>query len=269
MQLYCRDTSVLHLAGRRNDLNPSATLRIILAPYADTGSAKILSALLIKLRVPSEFAAGRPCSVTHSIGSHESTGMITAWFHALSKNIQIKGEQSSSAGQNIVTRSHILQGRRGKQGRDSSPTVPGTDETWARLGYCLSVLSGSRCPTLVCFGAVRNVAERLEVFRGVCKAGSKVEREVMAEPYALFDMVVCGSFEYVDERVWRVCDYILLRRYGPGADRKKLKLTALRESSTHAKSLRRQPVSETISPCSTIAPSKSRTSVRQSKASSP
>jgi len=189
-----------------DDLEPGAT-RIIFAPYPDNDSAKIVFALLTKLQILSEFVAERPHSVTHSIGSRESGDgtKITTWFHTLSKNIQKKGEQSN-AGQNIVTRSHG--GLHGRIKRDPSPAVPGTDETWARSGCCLSVLPGSRCPTLVCFGAVRNVIERLEVFRGMCEEGSKVESEVMAEPYALLDLVVYGSFEYVDERVWRMCDRV-------------------------------------------------------------
>lgn len=189
-----------------NDLHPGTT-RIILAPYPSNDSAKILSALLTKLQIPSEFAAERPHSVTHSIGSRESHDgtMVTAWFHSLSKNVQKKGEQSNLV-QNIVSRSHRLHAR--KQNRDPSPTVPGTDETWARSGYCLSVLPGSKCPTLVCFGTTRNVLDRLEVFRGLCEAGSKVEMEMMEEPYILFDLVVYGSFEYVDERVWRMCDRV-------------------------------------------------------------
>jgi hypothetical protein len=31
---------------------------------------------------------------------------------------------------------------------------------------------------------------------------------VSAEPYALFDLVLWGSFEYADESVWRMCDRV-------------------------------------------------------------
>ncbi|KAK0610784.1 hypothetical protein B0T14DRAFT_529095 [Immersiella caudata] len=186
-----------------NDLHPSTT-RIILAPYPNPDSAKILSALLTKLHIPSDFAAERPRSVTHSIGSRElPDGTVTVWFHTLSKNIQKKGEQS-----NLVTSVVTRIRRQGQSKRDLSPPVPGTDETWARSGYCLSVMPGSRCPTLVCFGATKDVVERLEVFRGVCEKGSRVEREVLAEPLALLDLVVEGAFGYVDERVWRMCDRV-------------------------------------------------------------
>lgn len=67
---------------------------------------------------------------------------------------------------------------------------------------------GARCPTLVCFGATRNVVERLEAFREVCYAGSSVEKDIKAEPYTLFDLVVYGSFGYIDERVWLMCDKV-------------------------------------------------------------
>ncbi|KAK4220824.1 hypothetical protein QBC38DRAFT_493340 [Podospora fimiseda] len=185
-----------------DDLEPGIT-RIILAPYPNPDSAKILSALLAKLGIPSDFASEFPHSVTHSIGSRETAeGSVTAWFHTLSKNIQKKGEQANVV-QNIVTRSR---GQGGK--RDPSPPVPGTDETWARSAYCLSVLPGSPCPTLVCFGTTRNVMERLRVFRTVCEKGSKTETRILAEPFALFDLVVEGSFAYVDERVWRMCDRV-------------------------------------------------------------
>ncbi|KAK4169650.1 hypothetical protein QBC43DRAFT_306485 [Cladorrhinum sp. PSN259] len=195
-------SSWIRRACHPDDLQPGIT-RIILAPYPNLDSTKILSALLAKLRIPSDFASEFPHSVTHSIGSRETAdGSVTAWFHTLSKNIQKKGEQSNVM-QNIATRS-----RRQGSKRDPSPPVPGTDETWARSGYCLSVLPGSRCPTLVCFGTTRNVMERLHVFRTVCEKGSKTEMSILAEPFALFDLVVGGSFGFVDERVWRMCDRV-------------------------------------------------------------
>ncbi|KAK4206082.1 hypothetical protein QBC37DRAFT_435443 [Rhypophila decipiens] len=190
-----------------DDLEPGTT-RIILAPYPNNESAKVLCALLKKLGIPSEFAAERPCSVTHSIGSREGQdGSITAWFHTLSKNVQKQGDKTTTV-QNLVTRANDQShGRR--RPRNPSPAVPGTDETWTRAGYCLSVPSGSsRCPTLVCFGAPPNVVERLDIFRETCYPGSRVEAEIKAEPYALLDLVIYGSFGYIDERVWRMCDRV-------------------------------------------------------------
>ncbi|GAB1319664.1 hypothetical protein MFIFM68171_09874 [Madurella fahalii] len=190
-------------ACRPDDLD-TAAIRIIFAPYPNNETAKVLSALLKKLGIPSEFAAERPCSVTHSIGSREGQdGSMTAWFHTLAKNVQKKGDNTNVV-QNLVARAGQPHGRQ----RDASPAVPGTDETWSRSGYCLSVPIGTRSPTLICFGAPRNVIERLGLFREACCAGSQVEKEIMVEPYALLDLVVYGSFDYIDERVWRMCDRV-------------------------------------------------------------
>ena len=124
---------------------------------------------------------------------------MAAWFHILSKNIHKTGDKTNPA-QNIVVRGgHSLEGH-------SSSAIPGTDETWLQSGYCLSVPPGTRFPTLVCFGTTRNVIEKLEVFREICHAGSRVEEEIKAEPYTLFDLVVYGSFADIDETVWRMCD---------------------------------------------------------------
>lgn len=145
----------------------------------------------------------RPCSVTHSLGSREDEdGFMTAWFHTLTKNIQKRGDKANLV-QNVVARGDRL------LESNLSSVVPGTDETWTRSGYCLSVPPGpSRCPTLVCFGAPRDVLERLTVLRDISFPGSKVEAQIKAEPYALFDLVIYGSFSHIDERVWRMCDRV-------------------------------------------------------------
>ncbi|KAK4184614.1 hypothetical protein QBC35DRAFT_505564 [Podospora australis] len=182
-----------------DDLEPGIT-RLILAPYPSSETAQVLSALLLKLHIPSEFALERPCSVTHSIGSREDEdGFTAAWFQTLTKNIQKKGDKTNLV-QNVVARADRLL---------DPEVVPGTDETWTRSGYCLSVPpSPNRCPTLVCFSAPRNVLDRLDLLRETCLPGSNAEREIKAEPYALFDLVIYGSFGYIDERVWRMCDRV-------------------------------------------------------------
>ena len=169
-------------------------------PYPTNETATVLCALLKKLRIPSEFAAERPCSVSHSVGSRENQdGSTAAWFHTLSKNIHKKGDKAHPF-QNVVTRGDPL--------LHPSSAVPGTDETWLQSGYCLSVPSGTGSPTLLCFGATRNVVEKLEIFREICYAGSRVEKEINAEPYALLDLVLYGSFGDIDESIWRMCENI-------------------------------------------------------------
>jgi len=73
---------------------------------------------------------------------------------------------------------------------------------WHKYGFFLRQDANGDV-TLVCFGASDAVRKRLENF-----LLAKAWTDVMAEPLALFDLVLAGLFTEVDTTVWNLLDVI-------------------------------------------------------------
>jgi hypothetical protein len=148
-----------------------------LCPQLGKGIARLCEAL----KIPHEFLSERIHAVCHSYGTRTdpddkgdgSSGGFCAWFHYLCKAVE--------------------------------PDKPQQPREWDRSAFFLrkhSAKDGGGA-TLVMFAPPRAVAERIEQFIGM-----GCFQDVIAEPLALFDLVLDGLFREVDLTLWKLLNVI-------------------------------------------------------------
>ncbi|KAK0636052.1 hypothetical protein B0T17DRAFT_67077 [Bombardia bombarda] len=173
-------------------LRTKAALRIVFTsldlPLRE--SAPQLVRLCDALSIPPEFLAERLQSVSHSFGSRTDQHGFCTWFHFLCKNIELKLD---------VMGRKVIDNRAPKHGQHSR-SLPMADYTWQRSGFFLRKDNEGNL-TLVCFGATPKVRKRLDA---LIEAGAW--RDIMTEPYILFDLILDGLFVEVDNTVWSMND---------------------------------------------------------------
>ncbi|KAF5568081.1 hypothetical protein FNAPI_300 [Fusarium napiforme] len=171
-------------------LRQRASLRIVFAPL-DLPRRDALSQfveLFNILNVPSDFTKERLQSVSHSFGRSTDAHGSSSWFHFLCKNIDIKQTPGNAP---------EIDNRAATMGYHIS-TLPQADYSWHRAGFFLRV-DNNGCVTLVCFGVMQKVRERINEF-----VAAKAWQHVATDPYILFDLVLEALYFEVDNTVWKM-----------------------------------------------------------------
>uniref|UniRef100_A0A0D2Y2G5 Uncharacterized protein n=1 Tax=Fusarium oxysporum (strain Fo5176) TaxID=660025 RepID=A0A0D2Y2G5_FUSOF len=161
-----------------------ASLRIVFAPL-DLPRRDALSQfveLFNILNIPSDFTKERLQSVSHSFGRSTDAHGSSSWFHFLCKNIDIKQTPGNAP---------EIDNRAATMGYHIS-TLPQADYSWHRAGFFLRV-DNNGCITLVCFGVMQKVRERINEF-----VAAKAWQHVATDPYILFDLVFEALYFEVD-----------------------------------------------------------------------
>ncbi|KAL2122327.1 hypothetical protein VTJ04DRAFT_2782 [Mycothermus thermophilus] len=178
-----------HIAVDNQDFAPghlehSAALRIITAPLDELRpeSGPGLVKLCQTLKIPHEFLNERLRAVCHSYGTRteledagndSGSGGFCAWFHYLCKAVE--------------------------------PDETRQRREWDRSAFFLrkhSAREGGGV-TLVMFGPLPEVKRRIQQFIDM-----KCFRDAIAEPFALFDLVLDGLFHEVDSTMWQLLEVI-------------------------------------------------------------
>ncbi|KAF4500358.1 hypothetical protein FAGAP_3449 [Fusarium agapanthi] len=171
-------------------LRQRASLRIVFAPL-DLPRRDALSQfveLFNILNIPRDFTQERLQSVSHSFGRSTDAHGSSSWFHFLCKNIDIKQTPGNAP---------EIDNRAATMGYHIS-TLPQADYSWHRAGFFLRV-DNDGCITLVCFGVMQKVRERINEF-----VAAKAWQHVATDPYILFDLVFEALYFEVDNTVWKM-----------------------------------------------------------------
>ncbi|KAF7195772.1 Notoamide biosynthesis cluster protein M' [Pseudocercospora fuligena] len=198
------------------DRSPHCDLRVVIARLSATQLAEhnAMQSIFRHYDFPTSFLSDRIQAVTHAFGARPSTKnslVEIAWSHFLCKEVKSNWDEH--------------QRRRG----------PYTDKTftdsprWRRCDAFLHVRSrddGSRCVTLLCFGASQPLVER---FNRLLANGSW--NDAVKEPFLLFSIVYEDLYTQLDAIAWTLADV-----FRP-VERSTLDRAGAKESSTMAHSV--------------------------------
>lgn len=198
------------------DRSPHCDLRVVVARLNATQLAEhnAMQAIFRHYDFPTSFLSDRIQAVTHAFGARPSSmtsGVEIAWSHFLCKEVKSNWDEN--------------------QRRRS----PYTDKTftdsprWRRCDAFLHVRGrndGSKCVTLLCFGASQPLIER---FARLLGNGSW--NDAVKEPFLLFSIVYEDLYTQLDAIAWTLADV-----FRP-VERSTLDRAGAKESSTMAQSV--------------------------------
>jgi hypothetical protein len=168
------------------------------------------------LAIPPAFARERLQSVSHSFGFRNDHGGSCAWFHFLCKHIEVTSARTPTGPVPMVVHHPVTYHPAAKvatlstaatiQGSNETlatstqvgMTLPQADYSYTRSGFFLRA-NNKGAVTLCCFGATDHVRKRFDRF-----IDTKAWKEIPAEPYMLFDLIIDGLFLEVDQNVWNM-----------------------------------------------------------------
>ncbi|SMR49802.1 unnamed protein product [Zymoseptoria tritici ST99CH_3D1] len=195
------------LINRDQTFNSTA-LRVVAAPMDATSIAELqaLKSLFLHYSIPSAALAERIQSVAHSFGAQESVTdpeVHVAWSHSLYKDLNIIQAHPETGEPTIVDMRkdpYFVQ-----TSSDNGPEdISQADSSWRISSTHLHVRTrsdGSKCVTLLLFGAIRSLIERFQRL-----LANPAWRDVINEPFLLFIIVEEDLYNHIDDLAWGLAD---------------------------------------------------------------
>lgn len=188
----------------RDQASTSTGLRIVTAPM-DAGSLselKALKSLFEHYSIPSVALSERIQSVAHSFGSQNSVSdpeVHVSWSHSLYKDLNIVREHPDT-GEPAIVDPYFAQA----DPPVGAEEISQADSSWQISSSHLHVRTrsdGTKCVTLLLFGAVRSLIDRFERL-----LAHPAWRDVIEEPFLLFVIIEEDLYNHIDDLAWGLAD---------------------------------------------------------------